>query len=98
MTETFSEYSLHTAVNALLAVRKEVAVYWDVTDVQAVRPDLTEEQAWSVLQDAVRHHDAGIGINWHVLEFHAAERYGDELEDTNSDGNTPLNPNSGENV
>jgi hypothetical protein len=90
MTATLQEYSLHTAVNALLAARKEVVVYWDVTDVQSVRPDLTEEQAWSVLQDAVRHHDAGIGINWHVLEFHAAERYGEEPETPEPDLPTPF--------
>ena len=52
----------------LLAGRKQIAVIWGVEDVQEVRPDLTDEQAWEVLQQTDRKHDATLGINWDTLE------------------------------
>ena len=54
-------------VHAFLAERRQIAVIWSVEDVQEIRPDLTDEQAWDVLEHAERHHDATIGINWDVL-------------------------------
>lgn len=57
-----------TNVHQLLADRKQIAVIWSVEDVQSVRPDLTAQQAWEVLQHCRRSHDATIGINWEVLE------------------------------
>jgi len=60
-----------TRARKLLAKRREIAVVWCVEDVQSVRPDLDDDQAWEVLQQARRHHDATIGINWDVLNCHA---------------------------
>ena len=48
-----------------------VTIKWTVGDVQAVRPDLSNEQALLVLQHVVRHHDADIGVNWQVIELTA---------------------------
>ena len=48
-----------------------IILTWGTDDVLSIRPDLTEEQAAEVLAAADRRHDAGIGINWDVLEFHA---------------------------
>jgi len=55
----------------LLAERNQIAIVWEVEDVQTLRPDLSDDQAWQVLEQAERRHDAGIGINWDVLEMHA---------------------------
>jgi hypothetical protein len=63
-------------VHVLLAPRRQIASIWSIEDVQEVRPDLTEEQAWEVLQQVERGHDATIGINWDVLSCHA-----DQLDD-----------------
>lgn len=63
-------------IHALLAERTQVAVIWCIDDVQEVRPDLTDEQAWEVLQAARRYHDANIGINWDVLSCHADMLFG----------------------
>ena len=49
----------------------EIAIVWSVADVLEVRPDLTEDQAYEVLQIAKDKHDACIGINWDVLSIHA---------------------------
>ena len=64
-------------IEALLAARRQVAVVWNIEDVQEIRPKLTDEQAWAVLQAADRYHDANIGINWDVLRCHADMLFGD---------------------
>lgn len=69
--------------------KREHMIYtaWDADDIQNVRPDLTDEQAWEVLQYVERKHDAEVGINWHALEWGAEELYGlapdeDEVEES----------------
>ena len=57
--------------HAILAARRQIAAVWSIEDVQEIRPDLTDEQAWDVLQAVHRHHDAALGINWDVLDYHA---------------------------
>ena len=64
-------------IHSVLADRRQIAAIWSIEDVQAVRPDLSEEQCWEVLQAAYRHHDATIGINWDVLGCHAEMLFGD---------------------
>ena len=61
-----------------------ILVEWTIGDVQSVRPDLTDEQAFDVLQQAVEQHDATVGINWEALEYHAVDMFGcmaEEFED-----------------
>jgi hypothetical protein len=66
-------------VRAILVARRQIAAVWSIDDVQSVRPGLTGEQAWEVLQDAERRHDACIGITWEVLRCHADSLFGDGL-------------------
>jgi len=67
-------------IHELLAERKQIALIWSVEDVQAVRPDLTDDQAWQVLQDVERGHDANLGVCWLTLEYVAEDLFGDALE------------------
>ena len=67
-------------IYALLAERKQIALIWSVEDVQEVRPDLTNEQAWEVLQQVKSDHDATIGVNWETLEWAAQDLFGDAPE------------------
>lgn len=67
-------------IHALLARRRQIAVIWCTEDVQEIRPGISEEQAWEVLQAASRYHDATIGINWDVLGCHADMLFGDAPE------------------
>jgi hypothetical protein len=53
----------------------EIAITWHIDDVKELRPDLTDDQAREVLQQAKDRHDAGIGINWEVLEIHADDLF-----------------------
>ncbi len=70
------EAGLELSVHELLAGRKQIAAVWSVEDVQAIRPDLTGEQAWQVLQRADTRHDATLGITWDTLEIIAEDLFG----------------------
>lgn len=67
-------------IHALLAQRRQIADIWSSEDVQEIRPGLTDEQAWQVLQETERYHDATIGINWDVLSCHANMLFGNAPE------------------
>jgi hypothetical protein len=69
----------------LLAERQQVAAIWGVEDVQGIRPDLTADQAWEVLEQVGRKHDAEYGISWTTLEIVAEDLFGDAPE-TNTVG------------
>lgn len=68
-------------IHAVLAESRQIADVWGIQDVQSVRPDLSDEQAWAVLQSARRHYDGATGINWDVLASHAEEIAGAPLGD-----------------
>ena len=59
----------------LLAKHRMIGIVWCIQDVQAVRPDLTDDQAWEVLQEVEHRHDADLGISWTTLEIFADERF-----------------------
>jgi len=67
-------------VHSLLAERREIAHIWSIEDVQGIRPDLDDEQAWEVLQNVDRHKDAQYGITWLTLEMAAEHLFGDAPE------------------
>ena len=47
----------------------EITISWHISDVQEVRPDLSDDEARQVLQRAKDQHDANIGVNWYVLQI-----------------------------
>jgi hypothetical protein len=55
---------------------RSVRVRWCLEDMQAVRPDLRDEECMNVLRRVVDKHDATIGISWETLDIHAADIYG----------------------
>jgi len=71
-------------IDAILAERHQIALIWGIEDVQEVRPDLTDEQAWQVLQNADRNRDATLGINWDTLECHAEMLFGNAPDNSNA--------------
>jgi len=64
-------------IDALLADRGQIALIWSIKDVQEGRPDLTDEQAWEVLQQVKNDHDATLGVTWDTLEWAARDLFGD---------------------
>ncbi|MBI1347221.1 hypothetical protein GC163_13145 [bacterium] len=59
-----------------LASRRQIAIVWSTDDVRQVRPDLTDDQCWEVLQEAERQHDALLGLSWDTLACVAEDLYG----------------------
>ena len=55
-------------VHRLLAGRRQVAVIWSIEDVQAVRPELTDDQAWEILKRCYDKHDCEVGFTWQYIE------------------------------
>jgi len=55
-------------VHQLLEDRRQVAVIWCTEDVQEVRPDLTDDEAWQVLQRCHKIHDCEVGLSWLLIE------------------------------
>lgn len=51
----------------LLEPSGKIAIIWCVEDVLSLRPDLSNEQAWTVLKHCRDAHDSQLGINWDVL-------------------------------
>jgi hypothetical protein len=64
-------------IHELLAKHRQIAAIWSIEDVQSIRPDLSEEQAWEVLQQVDRRKDAELGITWLTLEMTAEDLFGD---------------------
>jgi hypothetical protein len=64
---------------------RQIAIIWDVEDVQSIRPGLDDDQAMCVLGAVENKHDASIGVNWDVLEFWADELYPQDDDDDDDD-------------
>ena len=66
---------------------RQIAIIWDIDDVQSLRPDLDDNEAMQVLSAVDDKHDANIGINWDVIQFWADELYpqDEETEEENYD-------------
>lgn len=64
-------------VEALLAARRQIAAIWGIEDVELIRPDLSDDQRWEVLQGVAMLHDADSGIDWMMIEQVADDLFGD---------------------
>jgi len=64
-------------IHAVLAERSQIGLIWSIEDVQEVRPDLSDDQAWDVLQLVRKRHDATLGVTWETLEYSAQCLFGD---------------------
>lgn len=52
-----------------------ITVQWHIKDVQRVRRDLTDEQAFQVLQRVEDKHDARHGVNWQIIKLWADDLF-----------------------
>jgi hypothetical protein len=84
LLEQLSTWDTATLQQALEMLRQELRnrqnadylyLVWHVEDIQWRRPDLTDSQCREVLSDLSRRHDAGIGINWDVIDCVADDNY-----------------------
>jgi acyl-homoserine lactone acylase PvdQ len=53
---------------------KTIVIKWSTEDVLAMAEsmdiELTETQADQILDNLLKYHDANVGINWDVINFH----------------------------
>jgi len=54
---------------------QKIQITWSVDDVYSFRPDLTEEQAFEVLQNVKDSHDADIGVCWEARYLELINSY-----------------------
>jgi hypothetical protein len=64
-------------LDTLLTKRGCIAFLWCIEDVQDIRPDLDPDQAMEVLKRCRRRYDAGLGLNWEILDYHADDLFPD---------------------
>ena len=57
-----------------------MSVHWSIQDVQAERPDLSDDQARDVLAYVIDNHDANNGVNWEAINYAAYVLFGDAPE------------------
>jgi hypothetical protein len=69
-------------IDELLTQRRQIAVIWGVEDVQHVRPDLNDDQAWEVLKECRDRHDCELGFTWDLIECVAGMLFPDLSEST----------------
>lgn len=65
----------HIDLEDLLRSRRQIASVWGTQDIREVRPDLSNDQAWEVLQECERRHDCEIGLTWSLMSLTAAELF-----------------------
>ena len=65
-----------------LEQKKMIAVVWGIDDVQCVRSDLTDDQAWEVLQLLERELSPEFNQSWDFVRNAAEQLFGPET-DTN---------------
>ena len=70
-------------IHKLLHENRMIAHIWCLEDVEHVRPDLTENQCWEVLQRIEGNLDAELGVTWETLRIAAESLFGyyDDEED-----------------
>jgi hypothetical protein len=62
-------------IKAELKKHGYVAILWSVDDVKEIREDLTDGEAFLVLEQCAHEHDASLGITWDTLRDVAAELF-----------------------
>lgn len=75
-TVELPESAIDNLIRKLLNHQRQVAVTWCIADVKHLRPDLTDEQAWEVLQRCEDKHDCEWGFTWTFIGDVARELFG----------------------
>ena len=82
MTKSAKTNYARINIPKILRQRREIAIIWSIVDVHEVRSDLTDDQAWQVLQACEQQLDATIGLNWDLIETIAEELYPETGDDS----------------
>ncbi|HZU34745.1 MAG TPA: hypothetical protein VFA18_02480 [Gemmataceae bacterium] len=77
-------------VHAILSQHCKIAVIWCIDDVRHLRPDLTEDRAWQVLQQVSDIHDAEWAISWTTLRTVADDLFPEPDDADEASASAPL--------
>lgn len=78
--QAIADEQIDGLIDSLLQYCRQIAIRWSVSDVQEMRPDLSDSQCWEVLNACQQRHDAERGFTWALMETVAAELFGDAPE------------------
>jgi hypothetical protein len=81
-----SEPDIDNLIQELLRRQRQVAIIWCIADVKGVRPDLTDEQAFDVLERCIDQHDCEWGFTWTFIKDIAEDLFGDAPETDEAEG------------
>ena len=70
-----ADHEIEIDVHQLLDENRHIAHIWGIDDVRHLRPDLSADQAWEVLQTVERRLNSEFGINWDFIRDTADELY-----------------------
>ena len=59
----------------MMQEERVIGFLWSIDDVRSLRPDLSDDQAWSVLQRVDDRKDATLGITWDTLSWAADDLF-----------------------
>jgi hypothetical protein len=80
--------NIDAQVHQLLNKHRRIAIIWCIEDVRHLRPDLSADQAWEVLEQVRDIHDAEWGISWTTLRTVADDMFPqpDDSDELPADG------------
>lgn len=78
--DTHPTIAREQAVKATLAEMKTIATLWTTRDVQFYRPELTDEQAWQVLQECQAKDPGGYRMSFRVINCVANRLFGSKAK------------------
>jgi hypothetical protein len=73
-TSSENDYA-HIDIDQVLKSRGQVAIVWSIEDVQGLRPDLNNDQAWEVIRLCKHWHDFDVGFTRLLIEEMADELF-----------------------
>ena len=80
-------------IHTVLRERRQIAHIWGIEDVQTCRPDLSDIDAWMVLQQVERQLDSDLGITWETIQWAAEDLFPSTSDrspsSTNNHGDIP---------
>lgn len=66
-----------TNATSLFTSRGEVPFIWSIHDVRRVRPDLSDNEAFTVLEALQLGHDSNYGVTWDTISYAADTLFGE---------------------
>ena len=74
-TQTETTKEKQKTLHEMMQQERVIGFLWNTDHVRSLRPDLTDDQAWSVLQHIDTRKAANFGITWDTLSWAAYDLF-----------------------